>query len=131
MNIDQSYFKSVSMPIQSVNDFMASGLKEIPKLKNLLSACKNVFTVGANQIQLSFLENRMYRIDVFGDIKKKVLLGSLYYVPNKKQLDIYDGTSQLPLLSFKGRKIVLQQFSGLISKTHIENIFMPLASAIA
>ena len=57
MNIDQSYFKSAAMPIQSVNDFMASGLKEIPKLKNLLSACKNVFTVGANQIPSRFLSS--------------------------------------------------------------------------
>ena len=128
--IDNSYLYSTAMAVKNTNDFMNSGLPEIPKLKSLMNACKTVFKIGNNMMQLNFLENRVYEIDIFTDSKKQSILGKIYYLPLKKQLDVYDMTNDYPCISWTNRKVNILQFSGLVSKMKIESLFQPLVNAV-
>lgn len=129
-NIDTSYLMSTSMPVQDTANFMSSGLPEITRVKSLMAACKQVFKLNNNMLQLNILDNRVYEIDIFNDNKKSQILGKIYYLPLKKQLDVYDMTSEYPCISWINRRIQVFQFSGLISKMKIDALFQPLVNSV-
>lgn len=103
--LNTSYMGVPPTPVKDFTDFVGSGLPEIPKLKALVTAIKSVFKVQDVQLQLYFLEGRRYRVDVFTNKKKNVLVSSIYYVPDANQVHIYDNAGNILIASDKKKVI--------------------------
>jgi hypothetical protein len=100
-----NYTGSSITPVKDFSDFIGSGLPEIPKLKALVTAIKSVFKVQDVQLQLYFIEGRRYRVDIFTSKSKKVLISSVYFLPNENQVHVYDNLGNMLLASEKKKPI--------------------------
>lgn len=103
--IDTSYLNLPPTPVKDFNDFLDSGLPEIPKLKSLVTSIKGTFRVSNANLQLYFIEGRVYRVDVFKNQRKRDLVSSIYYVTSANQVHIYDNNEQM-LLASERKKVV-------------------------
>lgn len=106
MAIDLSYVNSSATPVQDFQDFMGSGLNEIPKLKSLVSSIKSVFKVSDNNLQLYFIEGRRYKIEVYSTRRKNILVSSIVYIPELNQVHIYDNQANI-LIASERKKVIL------------------------
>lgn len=107
INIDTSYINLSFTPVKDYNDFISSGLPEIPKLKALVTSIKNVFKSQDANLQLYLeAESRIYRIDIFTSSRKKDLVGTVCYLSQQNQVHIWDGLNNVILASSRKKIIV-------------------------
>lgn len=104
--IDTSYINMQSTPVKDFNDYVNSGLPEIPKLKSLVTSIKNVFKSQDANLQLYLIEGRVYRVDIFSSSRKRNLVGSVYYITETNQVHIWDNSGNI-LLASNRKKITM------------------------
>lgn len=62
---------------------------------------------------------------------KKYEIGSLYYIPKDRRLDIWDTTyGPAPLVQFRARKVEYKQYSPLLEGSGIEKLWDRLSSIL-
>lgn len=127
--INNDYLQSQVSPIKDRNDFFKSGIKGATTLRNLCSVCRRIFIVPDTSIKLSVIgDSGIYRIDIYDGSIRKTLIGRIYYIPNKRRLDIYDSDTSIPLVAWKSKKCIWKNYSELLQKVNLENLFLPLVS---
>ena len=129
--INTDYLKLQVYPVKDKNDFFKSGIKEATTLRNLCSVCRRIFVVPDTGIKLSVVgESGIYRIDVYDGNIRKSIIGRIYYIPNNRRLDVYDDNGEIPLVAWKSKKCIWKNYSTLLQKVNLENLFLPLVSLI-
>lgn len=131
VKLDQSYFYSQALPFKDLSEFTGSGLPEVQKLRNLITAIKELFHVTEGNLTMAFYDNRTYGIDIYSTPQKKQLLGRIFFLSKVGQLHIYDMTSNTPAIAWdKRKKVIWTHFSGLFSNMMgIEKMFTRLVNA--
>lgn len=129
--INTDYLKLQVYPVKDKNDFFKSGIKEATTLRNLCSVCRRMFVVPDTGIKLSVVgESGIYRIDIYDGNIRKSIIGRIYYIPNNRRLDVYDDNGEIPLVAWKSKKCIWKNYSTLLQKVNLENLFLPLVSLI-
>lgn len=98
--IDTSYLNLSPNPVKDLVEFIGRDLPETSRLKALTTSIKSVFKAQNANIQLYYIEGRVYRVDVFAD-NRKILIASVYYLPYLNQVHIYDNMGNMLLASEK------------------------------
>lgn len=104
-SVDTSYLSLPHTPVKNFQDFLGSGLTEIPRLKSLVSAIKSTFKSHDNNLQMYFVEGRTYCTDVYTNKSKKVLVSRIYYITRTGSVHIYDNQGGL-LVAANKKKVV-------------------------
>ena len=113
-NINTLYLNLQATPVKNLVDFIGRDLPEISKIKSLLSSIKSVFKSSDSNIQLYFIEVRVYIIDVFSNRWKLNLISSIYYLPNINQIHMYDNLGNIMIASEK-KRLILDNISYTLS----------------
>lgn len=110
----------------------SSSLPEIPKLRALIENAKLLFSLPSSRIILECAEGeRVYRITLLTTDVKKQIFGFIIYIPDNRQLDIYDVSDQsIPLLQFKSKKAVFRNYSHLLYKAGLDTLFLKLSNVL-
>lgn len=129
--INTDYLKLQVYPVNNKNDFFKSRIKGVTTIRNLCSVCRLIFVVPDTGIKLSVIgEAGIYRIDIYdGNIRKSTIC-RIYYTPSNRRLDIYDNNEEIPLVAWKSKKCIWKNYSPLLQKVNLENLFLPLVSLI-
>ena len=115
--------------IEDKDDFYRSGIKEVSKIRNLITVCQRIFIVPSKGVNLYLLGDKdVYCIEM---IDKNSLVCKLYYLPKEFRLDLYDGGNQWePLFMWKSKKCVYKNIPISLDKTKAESLFLPLLAVL-
>lgn len=127
--IDTSHLERNITPVKNFSDFIGNGLPETPKLKSLVSSIKSVFGTQDNELQLYFVEGRMYCIDVFSNPRKIELISRIYYIPQSSSIYIYDENLTLIIQSVK-KKITYSSIPKILQFLGVNEKFRNIISSI-
>ena len=110
----------------------SSNLPETTKLRSLIENAKLLFSLPSSRVILGCAEGeRIYKITLLtADVSKQVF-GFMIYIPDNRQLDIYDVSDQYtPLIQFKSKKAVFKNYSNLLDKAGLDTLFIKLSNVL-
>lgn len=97
---------------------------EMIKVKSIFDASKLLFNINNNTIKLEVSETgNVYKYTIISPDHKKSILGYMYYIPKDRRLDIWAEGEAAPTLQFKVRTAVTKNYSGLLDRVGLENLF--------
>jgi hypothetical protein len=126
--ISLRYLGLPTQPVKDKNDFFKSGVTGVSAVRGLCSTARRLFVVPDSCIFLSVVgDGDGFMIEVVTADVNKRLLGKIYYLPGEKRLDVYDAADTgIPLVAWQNKKVAYRNFSELLQKVNMENLFLPL-----
>jgi hypothetical protein len=118
--------------VADIADFFKSTLPEMHKLKALHNSLKLLFKVTNADIIVECSDvGRIYKFTLMSTGVNKYPIGEFYYLPQNKQLDLWDlSKPQMPLIQWKGKKAVFKNYSLLLDKVEMEKLFQKITNVI-
>lgn len=106
----------------------ASG-KWMMKVKSLYDNIKILFGLNTLQIQVAEGEE-IYKFIITTQDYKKIPLGWLIYYPSEKTLEVFESYLPDPILRFKGKQVVIENISPILSKAGASGLFKRLTNLL-
>lgn len=126
---DITYLKLSFSDIKDPVSFFKSGnIGSVNSLRTLWNNIKIIWNLRNDEIKMALAEGgsnqEIYRFTL---ISKKSIFGFLVYIPGQKRIDLYTSENiNIPLIQWKGRKIVYKTYPLLLDKMGIERLFEKL-----
>lgn len=126
---DITYLKLSFSDIKDPVSFFKSGnIGNVNSLRTLWNNIKIIWNLRNDEIKMALAEGggnqEIYRFTL---ISKKSIFGFLVYIPGQKRIDLYTSENiNIPLVQWKGRKIVYKTYPLLLDKMGIERLFEKL-----
>ena len=131
--LDITYNNLSFSNIVNTADFFKSGpSSEMISVKTLYNNIKILFGLNSERVIISLSEaNRVYKftLSLPNDIKK--IFGFIVYIPSQRRIDIYTSENvQVPLIQYKGKKIMYKSYPYLLDKAGLDKLFTKLITVL-
>lgn len=117
--------------VKSVTGFFKdqAGGKWIMKIKSLHDNIKLLF--GLNTIQFQVAEGEeVYKFTITTQDSRKIPLGWIVYYPTERILEIFDASSPEVMFRFRGKQVLVENVSPMLSKANVKDLFKRLTNVI-
>jgi len=114
------------------NFYKSSNLPEVLKLKSVSDGIKLLFGLPQSSLLTEVAEEaRVYKITLLTPDVHKNPFGYFVYMPEQKRIDIYQmETPYIPLMQWKGKKLLFKGYSMFLDKAGIDKLFEKLINVI-
>lgn len=131
--LDITYNNLSFSNIVNTTDFFKSGpSSEMISVKTLYNNIKILFGLNSERVIISLSEaNRVYKFTLLMPNDIKNVFGFIIYIPSQRRLDIYSSENvQVPLIQYKGKKIMYKSYPYLIDKVGLDKLFSKLITVL-
>lgn len=119
--------------VQDTSNFYRGQQREIPRIKNAVSALKILLHIPSTSVQIQVAEeSRVYKIVFFSSALSKYPLGWIVYMPQEGRVDLYDTgvSSDYPYIQWKNKKPVYKGYSQLLDIIKLDRQFMSVINVL-
>lgn len=123
----QLKFADIKNPIEY---FKTGGtINDMNLLRTLYNNIKLIWKLGNSEVNIALAENQeIYR---FSLIHKRTIFGFVIYIPGLKRIDLYTSeNTNVPLIQWKGKKVVYRAYPLLLEKAGLEKVFEKLTTVL-